>query len=49
MLGRFNGFLKSVVLRVNEARDLGDVNRYQFYDHLKTPLRAHILVTAAYT
>jgi hypothetical protein len=35
MLGRFNGFLKSVILRVNEARDLGDVNRYQFYDHLK--------------
>ena len=35
MLGRFNGFLKSVVLRVNEARDLGDVNRFQFYDHLK--------------
>src|SRR5207249_6032869 len=34
MLGRFNGFLKSVILRVNEARDLGDVNRYQFYDHL---------------
>ena len=35
MLGRFNGFLKSVILRVNEARDLGDVNRYQFYDHMK--------------
>ena len=36
MLGRFNGFLKSVILRVSEARDLGDVNRYQFYDHMKT-------------
>jgi hypothetical protein len=35
MLGRFNGFLKSVVLRVSEARDLGDVNRFQFYDHMK--------------
>ena len=35
MLGRFNGFLKSVILRVNEARDLGDVNRFQFYDHMK--------------
>jgi hypothetical protein len=35
LLGRFNGFLKSVILRVNEARDLGEVNRYQFYDHLK--------------
>jgi hypothetical protein len=35
MLGRFTGFLKSVILRVNEARDLGDVTRYQFYDHMK--------------
>ena len=36
MLGRFNGFLKSVILRVSEARDLGDVNRFQFYDHMKS-------------
>jgi Family of unknown function (DUF5906) len=35
MLGRFNGFLKAGILRVNEARDLGDINRYQFYDHMK--------------
>jgi hypothetical protein len=35
MLGRFNAFVKSVILRVSEARDLGDVNRYQFYDHMK--------------
>jgi hypothetical protein len=35
MLGHFNGFLKSVILRVNEARDLGDVDRFQFYDHMK--------------
>jgi hypothetical protein len=35
MLGRFNGFLKSVILRVSEARDLGDVDRFKFYDHLK--------------
>jgi hypothetical protein len=35
MLGRFNGFLKSVILRVNEARDLGDVDRFAFYDHMK--------------
>jgi hypothetical protein len=34
-MGRFNGFLKSVILRVSEARDLGDVNRFQFYDHMK--------------
>jgi Family of unknown function (DUF5906) len=35
MLGRFNGFLKSVILRVSEARDLGDIDRFQFYDHMK--------------
>ena len=35
MLGRFNGFLKSVILRVNEARDLGEINRFSFYDHMK--------------
>jgi Family of unknown function (DUF5906) len=35
MLGRFNGYVKSVILRISEARDLGDINRYQFYDHLK--------------
>jgi hypothetical protein len=35
MLGRFNGFLRSVILRVSEARDLGDVNRFAFYDHMK--------------
>jgi hypothetical protein len=36
LLGRFNGFVKSVILRVSEARDLGDVDRFAFYDHLKT-------------
>jgi hypothetical protein len=36
LLGRFNGFAKSVMLRVNEARDLGEMNRYQLYDHLKS-------------
>jgi Family of unknown function (DUF5906) len=38
LLGRFNSFAKSVILRVNEARDLGDaerVNRFSFYDHTK--------------
>ena len=35
MLGRFNGFLKSVILRINEARDLGDIDRYAFYEYLK--------------
>lgn len=32
----FNSFVKSVVLRISEARDLGDTNRFQFYDRLKT-------------
>jgi hypothetical protein len=35
VLGRFNGFLKSVVLRISEARDLGEADRYAFYDHMK--------------
>jgi len=35
LLGRFNGFVKSVILRVSEARDMGDVDRYGFYEHLK--------------
>ncbi len=35
LLGRFNGFARSVILRVSEARDLGDMNRFAFYDHLK--------------
>jgi hypothetical protein len=36
VMGRFNGWLKSVILRINEARDLGEVNRYSFYDHTKS-------------
>jgi hypothetical protein len=35
LLGRFNGFVKSVVLRVSEARDLGEVDRFKFYEHMK--------------
>jgi hypothetical protein len=31
----YNGFLKSVILRVNEACDLGDIDRFKFYDHMK--------------
>ena len=34
-MGRFNGFLKWCILRVSEARDLGEVNRYAFYEHMK--------------
>jgi hypothetical protein len=35
MFGRFNGFVKSVILRVSEARDLGDTDRFAFYDHTR--------------
>ena len=36
MLGRFNGFLKSVILRINEAHDLGgEVSKFAFYERLK--------------
>ncbi len=40
VLGRFNGFLKSVILRVSEARDLGDFDRFQLHDHMKTYIAA---------
>jgi hypothetical protein len=40
MLGRFNGFLKSVILRISEARDLGDADRYGFYEHTKPIIAA---------
>ena len=44
LLGRFNGFVRSVILRVSEARDLGDnergTNRYMLYEHMKTYMAA---------
>jgi hypothetical protein len=40
VLGRFSGFLKSVILRVSEARDLGEFDRYAFHDHMKTYIAA---------
>ena len=36
VLGRFNSFFKSVILRVSEARDPGDFDRFAFYDHMKS-------------
>lgn len=36
VLGRFNSYLKSTVLRISEARDLGDSDRFAFYDHCKS-------------
>jgi hypothetical protein len=35
LLGRFNGFVKSVILRVSEARDLGGIDRFALYDCMK--------------
>jgi hypothetical protein len=35
LLGRFNGFVKSVLLCINEVHDLGDLDRYALYERLK--------------
>ena len=40
VLGRFNGFLKSVIMRVSEARDLGTSDRFAFYEAMKTYVAA---------
>ena len=40
MLGRFNGWSKAVIVRVNEARDFGDTDRFAFYDHSKVYIAA---------
>lgn len=40
LTGRFNAFLKTVMLRVSELRDLGDRDRYGFYEHTKTLIAA---------
>ena len=47
LLGRFNNFAKSVILRVNEAHDQGDterVNRFNLYERIK-----NLSVTPPYT
>jgi hypothetical protein len=36
ILGRFNGYLKATILRVSEAHDLGDFDRFSFYDAMKS-------------
>jgi hypothetical protein len=36
----FNPFVHSVLLRINEAKDMGEVSRYELYEHLKTYLAA---------
>jgi hypothetical protein len=36
LLASFNGYIKGIIVRVSEARDLGDINRYEFYEASKT-------------
>jgi len=38
IMSNYNDYMPSVVLRISEAHDLGDINRYAFYDHMKTIL-----------
>jgi hypothetical protein len=33
---KFNGFGRSVILRISEVKDLGEMSRYDFYDRTKT-------------
>jgi hypothetical protein len=40
MGSRFNGYIRSVILRISEAHDLGEVNRYTFHDRMKTLIAA---------
>ena len=40
MLGQFNSYVQSVILRVSEARDLGESDRFAFFDHTKTIIAA---------
>lgn len=35
IMSNFNGYMRSVLLLINETRDLGDVKRHEFYDHMK--------------
>jgi hypothetical protein len=35
LFATFNEFAKSVILRINEGRDHGEIDRFKFYDHIK--------------
>jgi hypothetical protein len=35
VMGRYNGFLKGVILRISEIKDLGETDRFKFYEHIK--------------
>lgn len=40
LMERFNGYQKSVILRVSEAHDLGELDRYALHERTKTLLAA---------
>lgn len=40
VLGDFNPWVQCVVLRISEARDMGELNRFAFYEHMKTYISA---------
>jgi hypothetical protein len=40
LLGRFNSFVKSVILHISEARNLGDIDRFTFYEVTKNYITA---------
>jgi hypothetical protein len=40
MLSRFNGFLRATILLISEVRDLGEHDRFQFYERAKTIIAA---------
>jgi hypothetical protein len=40
ILGNFNEFVRSVVLRISEGKDLGDYDRFVFYEATKTLMAA---------
>jgi hypothetical protein len=39
-LSAFNPFVKSVILRISEVRDLGEMDRRAFYEHMKVYIAA---------
>jgi len=40
VLGSFNEFVRSVVLRISEGKDLGEIDRFAFYEATKTLIAA---------
>lgn len=40
VMGKFSGYVRAVIIRINEAHDLGEFDRFQFYDRSKTLIAA---------